>query len=271
MKVRQSTLAQFGRCARQYYYATVVGVGDKDQSGSLTVFGSVFHYAAEVYETYGYDLDLAKRTFNYYWANPEALGYTIDFWHNRTNFDMLLKRGGELLDKLHELAFWQDDGRLVGNEINFTVPIGEHELTGTIDRLWVRPGQKLLQVQDYKTASQVPRNLKFHIQPTAYCYATTTFEFWDQLGTPELFEEYKDYKRQGWWYHARDGKWFNAGYRGGVDYARLLLAIDQMDRAVQSGVFPLDISGDSCGWCAFADGICGSEFQPLFIKGSSES
>lgn len=258
MRVRQSDLKTFGRCARQYYYASVLDIG-KPLVGSLTVLGVVWHYATEVYENYGHDLDLAQRTFGHYWKHPEELGEKIDFWHRRTNYDSLKKRGHAMLQRYDELAIWRE-GRLIGTEIKFDVPIGEHVLTGTIDKLWVLSGKHELQVLDFKTARLVPEKLRQNIQFTAYCYATTRPEFWEQVpGHEEDFDTFRSFKRSGAWYHARNTKIYSAGYREHDDYRRLLLAIDSMEQAIEAGAYPLDISGESCGYCAFANEICGSE------------
>lgn len=262
MRVRQSTLKQFGGCARQYYYSKVLDLGG-DQVGSLTVLGTVWHFAAEVYENYDYDLDLAIRTFKKYWKNPELLGATIDFWHNRTTHRSLEKRGVEMLKKYHELAPWRE-GRLVGSEIHFVVPIGDHELEGTIDKLWVREGYKALEVVDFKTGSYVPQKLRHNIQFTAYCYATHRPEFWEQVPGYEGgvgYEYFQNYWRGGWWYHARNGKMFNAGKRGELDFKRLRLAVEAMAEADEKGVYPLDVSGENCGWCPYAEDVCGSEVE----------
>lgn len=273
MKVRQSSLKQFGVCARQYYYAQILQLGG-EQVGSLTVLGSVFHYAVDVYENYGYDIDLAKRTFKKYWDDPEQLGLTIDFWHNRTTKAGLQKRALDMLDRYHDLQPWSD-GKLIGTEINFTVPIGEHELTGTIDKLWYRPGQKKIEVIDFKTGSAVPEKLSYNIQFTAYLMATEMPQFWDGVKNREFadgYERFRGWKRQGWWFHARNSRMFNAGLRGPTDYRRLRLAVEEMDRAIKAEVFPLDYSGENCGWCAYADGVCGSEVEDptLLILGQSE-
>jgi len=172
MKVRQSSLKQFGICGRQYYYSQVLQLGG-DQVGSLTVLGSVFHYAVDVYENYGYDIALAKKTFVKYWDNPDLLGFTIDFWHTRTTKQGLQKRALNMLDRYHDLHPWSD-GKLIGTEINFTVPIGDHELTGTIDKLWYRPGQRKVEVIDFKTGAYVPVKLRYNIQFTAYCLSGET-------------------------------------------------------------------------------------------------
>jgi hypothetical protein len=260
MRVRQSSLKQFGKCARQYYYSQILDLGG-DQQGSLTVFGTIVHYAIDVYENYGYDLDLAIRTFRHYWDHPEELGETIDFWHRRSTKPGLQKRGIEMLRKYHELAPWTE-GKLLGTEIHFVVPLGDHELEGTIDKLWYRPGQKKVEVIDFKTSALVPEKLRYNIQFTAYCYATERPEFWEFVpGWEHGYQEFYGWQRAGWWYHARRNKMFNAGKRGPDDYKRLLLSVEEMEKAIELQVFPLDYSGESCGWCAYAEGVCGSEME----------
>lgn len=272
MLVRQSQLKAFGDCAMQYRYSFVLGLGG-ESVGSLTVLGSVWHYAVDVYETYGHDLKLAKKTFVHYWNNPGLLGLKVDFWHRRTTFMGLQKRGLDMLDRYHELSPWKTGDR-VGSEINFTVPIGDHELTGTIDKVYARPGQKKLSVVDFKTGSHVPEALKFNLQFTAYCYATTRPEFWEQVpGFEDGYERYAYYSRDGWWYHARNNKMFNAGYRSDADYKRLEWAIVQMAAAIDNDVYPLTISGTTCGYCPHID-ICGTEVDepsPSGLHANDES
>lgn len=268
MRVRQSALKQFGICAKQYELSQVLELGE-EQQGSLTVLGTVWHYAVDVYETYGHDLDLAKRTFAYYWENPRELGERIDFWHRRSTHQGLMDRGLNMLEQYHELSPWRT-GKRVGSEINFTVPIGEHELTGTIDKLWYRPGQKRLEVLDFKTGGYVPDKLRYNIQFSAYCYATTRPEFWQHVpGHEDGYEKFKHAKRSGHWYHARNGKMFSAGDRGLEDYKRLYLAIGEMADAIDKGVFPLNIQGENCGYCPFVDGTCGGEITEEDIYGQS--
>lgn len=255
-----SRLKMFGECANQYRYRYIDKIGT-DQSGSLTVLGSVWHYAVDVYETYDHDLDLALRTFNKYWENPEGIGQHIDFWHQRTTYEGLKKRGRHMLRRYHELAPWQDEGRLLGTEVGFNVPIGDHRIRGIIDKLWIIPGSRTIQVIDFKTGSYVPAKLKFNLQFTAYCYATTRREFWENIpGHEDGFEKYNSYRRTGLWFHARNTKGFNTGFRGPDDYRRLALAVDEMERAISLDVFPLTYWGDTCGWCPYTE-ICGQEMQ----------
>lgn len=259
MIVSPSRLKQFGACARQYYYQHILGLGESE-SGSLTVLGTVFHFSVDVYETYGHDLELAKRTFIHYWDHPEELGETIDFWHNRTNKDGLRKRGLAMLERYHELSPWRD-GVLIGTEVKFVVPIGDHQLRGIIDKLWYRPGQKTVEAIDFKTGSYVEEKLRYNLQFTSYLYATERPEFWETIVNEEFrdgYERFKGWDRQGWWYHARNNKMFNAGKRYEKDYKRLALAVQAMDDAINANVFPLDYSGTNCGWCAHTE-ICGTE------------
>lgn len=261
MKVSPSRLGLFGDCAMRYYYEKVLKLpGDK--VGSLTVLGSVFHFAMEVYETYGGNLDLAIKTFDYYWDHPEKLdrGQPIDFYHPQTTHEGLRQRGHRMLEQYHDLVPWKT-GEHLGSEIHFIVPIGDHQLEGIIDKLWARRGrQKTLEVIDFKTGAKVPEKLRHNLQFTAYAYATTTPEFWSYVpGHENDYEKYASFKRQGWWWHARNSKKYNAGMREERDYKRLLYAIEQMDKALTTNVFPLTIEGAACAYCPYEEKVCGSE------------
>lgn len=266
MRVRQSSLKQFGICAKQYELSQVLELAE-EQVGSLTVLGTVWHYAVDVYETFDHDLDLAKRTFAYYWENPKELGEKIDFWHRSTTHQGLMKRGMKMLEQYHELSPWET-GKRIGSEIHFVVPIGDHELEGTVDKLWWRPGQKRLEVLDFKTGAYVPEKLRYNIQFSAYCYATTRPEFWANVpGYEDGHVKFAKAKRGGYWYHARNGKMFSAGERELTDYKRLYLAITEMEQAINLGVFPLNIQGENCFYCPFSDGTCGSEVDEEVLYG----
>lgn len=265
MFLRQSSLKQFANCPRQWYYEHIERYGAQ-QTGSLTVLGTVWHFAIEIYENYGHDLDLALRTFNHYWDHPDLLGEQIDFYHRGGTHESLRKRGITMVTRYHELRPWAE-GRLIGTELSFEVPLGDHVLHGTIDKLWVRNGLKALEVIDFKTGGYVPERLKYNIQFTAYTYATTRPEFWERVpGFEDGYERFKDYKRGGYWFHARNTKMFNAGYRTEQDYRRLLLQANEMERSVEAQIFPLDYSGETCGFCQFTE-ICGLEApDPRLIR-----
>ncbi len=254
MLIRQSRLKQFADCPRQWYYEHVLKQAE-EKVGSLTVLGSIWHYAMEVYVTLDNDLETALASFTYYWAHPWELGYTIDFWHRRTTHDSLLKRGRNMLIRYDELAPWE--GHVIGTEIGFSVPLGSHTLTGHIDKLLEHPGQTTIEVVDYKTAAMVPEKLKYNVQFTSYCYATERPEFWEGIDQPDAFFEYAGWKRRGQWFHARNTKVFNAGYRTELDYKRLLLMADEMERSIEAGIYPIDYSGETCGYCPFVE-TCGS-------------
>lgn len=256
MRIRQSRLKQFADCPHQYFLSHIKGLG-KEEVGSLTVLGSIWHYAIDVYEITG-SLESAIKTFDHYWNNPEELGLKIDFYHRGSTHKSLRTRAHKMLTRYHELAPWQTN--VVGTELEFEVPLGTHTLHGTIDKLVEHPGQRMLEVVDYKTGSYVPKFLKYNLQFTAYCYATERPEFWEGLGRPDDFYLYAGWNRSGQWFHARNTKVYNAGYRNAQDYKRLLLMADRMERSIEENIFILDYSGESCGYCPFTD-ICGDEVE----------
>jgi len=259
MRVSPSRLKVFGDCSRQFYYQHILKM-PQGEVGSLTVLGSVWHFAVQVYEEYGQNLELGLKTFDYYWDNPEKLdrGQKIDFYHPRTTHEGLRDRGHKMLVQYHEMLPWKS-GTNIGSEVVFLVPIGDHELSGIIDKLWVRPRNKTLEIIDFKTGAKVPEKLRYNLQFTSYAYATTTEEFWQQVpGYEDGHERFKSYRRQGWWYHARNSKKFNAGFREEKDYRRLLLAVESMEKCIDADAFPLTVEGAACAYCPYEE-ICGTE------------
>lgn len=257
MKVSPSRLGVFGTCANQYKYQYVLEL-EGEQTGALTFLGTAFHFALDVYEQYDYDLDLAVRTFRHYWNNPEDLGEKIDWYPPRTSHQGLEDQGITMLERYHEMSPWKG-GELVSTEVRFEVPIGDHTLRGVIDKLFWRPQVKELQVIDFKTGVRVPKRLRYNLQFTAYLYATTRPEFWEQVpGWEDFWPTAWNAKRIGQWYHARNNKMLNAGYRDESDYRRLLLAVEQMDKAITHNIYPLTIEGEACGWCSWRED-CGTE------------
>ena len=217
-----------------------------------------------MYEQWGRDVELAHRTFDRYWAAPHALGERIDFWHPTTTFEGLEKRGHEMIDAYHELSDWRSKSHVtLGTEIRFVVPLGErHELEGTVDKLVANKATKSISVIDFKTGSNVPRKLRFNLQFSAYCYATTRKEFWQFVpGFEDGYERFHGWSRDGWWYHARNGRFFNAGKRSDEDYRRVILAANEMENAIKANAFPLDVKGENCYYCPFSDGTCGAEVE----------
>ncbi len=259
MRASPSRIKTFGDCANQYKYKYILEL-EGDSFNALTVVGSVFHYAVEVYEQYDHDIDLAVKTLRYYWNHLDELDLRIDSYPKRTSHQGLEDHAVERLERYHQLTPWKG-GELVGTEITFEVPLGPHVLRGIIDKVFARPEANEIQVIDFKTGYKVPQKLRHNIQFTSYMYATSRPEFWGQVpGYEQSYERFINYKRIGQWYHARNNKMFNAGYRDDSDYRRLLLAVDQMEASIENDIYPLTIEGEVCGWCPWVE-ICGTEVE----------
>lgn len=257
MRLSPTRLKTFGECANQYKYQYVLKL-EGEQKNAYTVLGSVFHMAIEVYELHDHNIDLALRTFSHYWNHPEDMGERIDFYPPRTTHRAMEESGLEMLQRYHELEPWKG-GIILGTEVRFEVPLGLHTLVGVIDKLYLRPQKREIQVIDFKTGYKVPERLRFNLQFTSYMYATTRPEFWASVpGYEDFWMDSLAYPRLGQWYHARSHKMLNAGFRDDLDYRRLLLAADQMAAACEADIFPLTISGEACGYCSWVD-ICGTE------------
>lgn len=256
MLIRQSTIKQFMECSLRYKFAAM-GV-PRTQSSAMS-FGTVIHEAVLVMETAPRDnLAAGINHFDSMWDNLAAHGLAYDYLLPRNSHESYRELAYKILRDWWALIQWESDV-VLGREYQFTVPIGDHELTGTIDKFGLRPlkgGAVAVLVSDYKTGSKQPTRdyLAHDLQFSAYCYATTQPEFWVNIPNGmALYEEYKDAPRTGEWVHLRTPRRVPAGDRVEMHYNRLRYAIDQIDLAISTGIFVPDISGSSCEYCEFRE------------------
>jgi len=287
MKIRQSDLASYARCARQVKLETLdISEGRRPDNLSATAFGTVIHHAAQVLEQLHHEgrddaLERAVATFEHHWHhdNIETLvPGGIDQWLPRQTYGGLLIRGRENLRTYHA-ALQHDAGRLLALELTFGVPIRlqwpdgsseDHELTGTVDRLALRvTGRKpYLSVDDFKSGAK-PTYLRHALQWTIYGWASLWPEFWahwepDQLaliqdplrkrGLALYFDDsgLPVIPRRGRWIALRDAFGIHdCGWRTPADYARMRAALQQYIAAVRADIYPLAISGQTCTYCPF--------------------
>lgn len=234
-------------------------------------FGSCVHDALELYNNTGGDMDAAVERFLFTWANPEEIGVEPEVWSRRVTYQGLRETGVQIITDYHEAVSWSKR-ELIGAEHKFCVPFGDHFLSGVVDLLEYVP--KKLKIVDYKTNSSQPNidSLYLNIQFTAYHYASTQPEFWmgfdDGTGKypgfpngEELYERFKDTERAAIWFHLRKGKEINCGPRDDADYMRLYRCCQEIERAIEAGVFVPNISGTTCTFCSYTD-ICKAYIPP---------
>lgn len=215
MRIRQSDLASYQRCAEQehLYLEAATNHGQRGENLSQTVAGTVAHYAVMVMEKLHHEgrddaLQVSLATFDHYWEpnnlhllageHPE-LEYGIDVWLPRQTWGGLRARIRRALTDYYEVLK-KDDGILLALEHHFVTPIwvpmpghpegGEwHELTGQVDRLTLRFFKRhpILSVEDFKTGKK-PTYLRFSTQWTVYSFASTDVAFWADF-EGEGFEE----------------------------------------------------------------------------------
>jgi hypothetical protein len=277
MRIRQSDLSAYARCAQQKKLVDLSrqGLVAKPAQLSMTAFGSVVHYAVHVLEKLHHNgredaLEKAKATFIHYW-DPENISQIcepVDIWAGRQTWHGLLKKGPEILD-LYYARLQSDKGKLLGLEVEFNLPFVldgvEHTLHGTMDRLSLRKtSSSFLNIEDYKTGQDY-KNLRWNAQFSMYAWATLQPGFWDAWGDegPDLHARFSLLPRRGTWISLRDGvKRSDAGWRGPQDYERLWAAIRGYIKAVEADIYPLSLKGDVCEYCAFREGICGGVAVP---------
>jgi RecB family exonuclease len=244
-----------------------------------TVFGTVMHAALEYYNlTQDYEGTVKK--FKAEWAKPPV---EPAWWPRSTSYASLRKRGLEILEAIKDHYRFQD--RVVlGAEIPFLVPFGEHELTGFIDVLETRKsgtGAELLTVGDYKTGSRIPTvtELALDIQMTVYIYAISQHEFWTgSPGNPDfpgiengewLWETIgRDMPKRAIWYSLWNGKELDAGPRTDDDFGRLYRLATEIDRAINAEIFVPKI-GPACELCDYVE-PCSMEI-PVAVKALREN
>jgi hypothetical protein len=229
--------------------------------------------SAEYWAAYAAAVQAGVDTFVYTWSpnNIEAVCEPIpaDGWAKGHGYSELRTAGVAALRKYGDMLRF-DDHELLATEFGFNVPIHgtwddelgeEHRLAGTVDRLAVRhfKGVPAVAVDDFKTG-QIPSYLRHDLQFSAYCYATTTREFWvgdrgeDGFGLErgqELFERFQGRGRRATWISLRTFKFEDAGWRGPIDYQRFAIAVSQVHASVAADIFPLSISGQRCKYCEF--------------------
>lgn len=242
-------------------------------------------------------LNIAIATFEQYWdpANTELLDGVgkIERWLPRQTYGGLRERGRAALEAYYKVLT-KEDSKLLALEYPFEVPLRIndrlHTLQGTVDRLSIRKwyGTPYLSIDDYKTGKQ-PTYLRHHIQGTAYAYASLRPEFWDGFdadtvaGIEHYFARWGYRMHAGttmdWWQGvavkriepiaARRYRWINlqmvkfadGGWRGLVDYERLVLIVDEYIKTREAGLANYNLTGEVCVYCPF-NHVCGGVGVP---------
>jgi len=243
-----------------------------------TVFGTVIHAALEHYNNTGnYDETVEK--FKADWAKPPT---EPAWWPRSTSYASLRTKGLEILEAMKTHYRFQD--RVVlGTEVPFLVPFGDHELTGFVDLVETQRsgnGTELLRVVDYKSASRAPTKfeLVLDIQFTVYVWAVSQREFWvgakDNPDFPGiengewLWETIgRDLPKRAIWSGLWNGKELDAGPRTDDDFNRLYRLCDEIVRATEHEVFVPKI-GEQCGICDYVE-PCAMEI-PVALRERTE-
>lgn len=258
MIVRQSTLKTWMECNLKYYWQHEQQA-QREQSSALS-WGSTIHEAVLAMEVAG-DLQVGIDKFCAVWDDLPAHGLDYDYILPRNTHLGYREMGINSLRAWWGLIQWESDV-VLGREYPFSVPLGTHTLTGTIDKLALRQlkmGEWVVLVSDYKTSAKQPTRdyLAHDIQFSAYCYATTQPEFWANIPDGEiLFDQYKNSRRFGEWAHLRTTKRIDAGVREDYHYRRLQYLIDNMENSIAMGIYNPTVTGSSCEYCEFRK-VCG--------------
>lgn len=225
------------------------------------MFGTAIHHAAELYNQTG-DITKAQALFAKEWAKADP-----DYWPKQTDYAGLRRRGKDILEAL-ENHYRAQDRRVIGTEIPFLVPFGEHELHGYVDLVETQrsgTGHEVIKIVDYKTNSSNPTRyeLALDVQFTVYHYAVSRKEFWCGMpGNPEFpgvengewlwATVAQDVPKRCIWFSLWTGKQLDAGPRTLVDYGRLYRVCDEILKANEHQVYVPKV-GSACTYCDYTE------------------
>jgi len=209
-----------------------------------------------------YDPQVGIDRFEAMWQHLPDFDLDYDYLIPRYSHSTYTEMGYKILRDWWSLIQWDTD-IVLAREYPFEVPIGDgNTLAGIADKVCLRTqkdGSTSVLISDYKTGSKQPTRdyLAHDVQFSAYCYASTQREFWDNIPDgSKLFVELGDAMREGEWVHLRGPKRIPAGPRTEMHYNRLRYAVDQIEQSIALGIFVPDLSGETCEWCEFRK-ICG--------------
>lgn len=258
IRLRQSDLKLWATCPLQWKFRNLDKLPTV-QSCALT-FGTVMHAAVEWMET-NRDPDGAVERFKAWWLDPTTLDPSLEIekWLPRRTFASYAQDGERILRHWWSIIEWDADV-VLAREHHFVVPIGDHELEGTIDKLALRYRPKsddyAVLVSDLKTARKAPsyNYLRHDLQFSAYCYATTQPEMWTGIENgEEIYQQTLAHPREAEWVQLSYPQRKHAGERTQEDYNRLAYAVDQMAMSIDMRIFVPNIGGDSCTFCDYRE------------------
>jgi CRISPR/Cas system-associated exonuclease Cas4 (RecB family) len=253
VRLRQSDIKKFTECPLKYRFANIDNL-PREQSSALS-WGTTMHEAVYVMEG-AHSLQDGIDHFCRMWDDLASYDLVYDYLLPRNTHERYRSEGIRILKELWLLYQWDTDV-VLGREIPFEVPLGDnHTLTGTMDKLALRTlkgGEQVILVSDYKTNAKLPTRsyLRHDVQFTAYAYATTQLEFWQQFGQPSLHYDLLDLRRVGEWVHLRGPQKIDAGERVAQDYERLRMVADGMELTIAFGAYVPTLTGTSCEFCEF--------------------
>lgn len=204
----------------------------------------------------GVPVEECVERFRETWDDPSILDVVPDIWPTRGDGFAALRKKGVAMLREYDKRNAFDDREVIGTEIEFLVPFGDHELKGFVDLLEIKKsnkGKPVLRIVDYKTNARQPTKieLSLDLQFTAYAYASYQPEFWQFA--PDLFDELIDVPRRGIWYHMNTIKEIDAGPRDEGDFLRMYRIAETAAAAIEHDIFMPDVSGDTCKFCSFTD------------------
>ena len=160
MRFSSSQLKSWCRCAQEAKFKHLDRLPSLQHAKAS--FGTCIHEALEMYNN-GVDIEECVERFKLTWEHPELLDAMPDIWPDRgKGFAALRKQGIEMLRTYHKINAFEDR-EVLGTEIAFEVPFGDHTLRGYVDLLEIKrsaKGKPVLRIVDYKTNARQPTKVE---------------------------------------------------------------------------------------------------------------
>ncbi|MEE8403423.1 MAG: PD-(D/E)XK nuclease family protein [Candidatus Hydrothermarchaeaceae archaeon] len=242
-----SRLSTYENCPLQYKFRYVDRVKLEDEWGSIEAFmGSRVH---DTLEKLYHDLGLSKLN-----TSEELLSFYDDIWENEWSGDIRIVKKGYTAENYRDTGkkciadYYEryspfNDSRTLGLEQRVMIDVGEHRLTGYIDRL-SQGGEGNYEIHDYKTGQHLPLQEYFDSDRQLALYQIGVEEMWGDAKSVDLV----------WHYLAHDREIRSRRTKEEIEQLKsdIVSLIGDVERAGKENDFPARESG-LCSWCEYQE------------------
>ncbi|MFC1700586.1 RecB family exonuclease [Patescibacteria group bacterium] len=144
MRISYSGLESFISCPAKYKYQYIDRI--RTSKAKEAVFGTLIHECLKIFHTAPLLEDNLLKQFTDKWNS--------DIYQNKQEESFAFHQGIEIL-KNYYINNNHLDSKVIDLETSFTIPLGNHQITGRIDRIDKLP-DNTFEIIDYKTSKKMP-------------------------------------------------------------------------------------------------------------------